>query len=273
MSASFLHVFLQKLSDQVKIGGRDISEGINEALDYRPRFTLDLKFLKIPVTDAIFAIFVSVLALIFLAFIFRRNLTRRPGRRQALLEKLVEALLNLCRQSGLNEQQSRIVLPYVGALALYIIFSSLVSVIKLKPAPANPAFPVTLALFTILVVIIMGIRFVGLKGFWYSIINPMPALLPFNLLDYIIKPISLAFRLFGNIFGAFILIEFISLVMPLIIPSLFGLWFDVADGIIQGVVFSYLTITYIGEIVEKAEATKELLAEKAEAKHKKTVKE
>ena len=121
MSASFLHVFLQKLSDQVKIGGRDISEGINEALDYRPRFTLDLKFLKIPVTDAIFAIFVSVLALIFLAFIFRRNLTRRPGRRQALLEKLVEALLNLCRQWA-ERQQSRIVLPYVEKEALYIIF-------------------------------------------------------------------------------------------------------------------------------------------------------
>lgn len=85
----------------------------------------------------------------------------------------------------------------------------------------------------------------------------------FKILDFIIKPMSLALRLFGNVFGAFILMEFLYILIPAIVPGVFGLWFDIADGLIQAVIFSYLTVLYIGEIVENAEAAKEL-------KHQKT---
>ena len=125
--------------------------------------------------------------------------------------------------------------------------------IKVAPPAGNPAFPIALGLFTLLFVIVVGIHFVGIRGFLLTLLYPKAALLPFNILDYFIKPISLAFRLFGNIFGAYILIEFISLVVPLLVPTILGLWFDVGDGIIQGLVFAYLTLNYVGEIVERAE--------------------
>jgi F-type H+-transporting ATPase subunit a len=82
----------------------------------------------------------------------------------------------------------------------------------------------------------------------------MKAMLPFRILEYVIKPMSLALRLFGNIFGAFILMEFIRIVVPVILPGILLLWFDIADGLLQAVVFTYLTINYIGEILEGAEA-------------------
>ena len=63
---------------------------------------------------------------------------------------------------------------------------------------------------------------------------------------------SLALRLFGNVFGAYILMEFIYIIIPVLIPGVVGLWFDLADGILQGAIFTYLTIMYIGEIVEGA---------------------
>ena len=78
----------------------------------------------------------------------------------------------------------------------------------------------------------------------------MPALLPFKILDMIIKPCSLALRLFGNVFGAFVFMEFLYILVPVVLPAVFGLWFDLADGLLQAVVFSYLTMSYIGEIVE-----------------------
>ena len=123
-----------------------------------------------------------------------------------------------------------------------------------------------IAFFTIFYVIGISIRFVGVKGFIGSLLDPTPVMFPFKIIDYIIKPMSLALRLFGNIFGSFILMEFLYLVIPLIVPGIFGLWFDLADGILQAVVFSYLTMSYIGEIVEGAEAHKEHAAEKAKAK-------
>ena len=75
-------------------------------------------------------------------------------------------------------------------------------------------------------------------------------MLPFKLLDYVVKPLSLALRLFGNVFAAFVFMEFLSISVPLILPGVAGLWFDIIDGMIQAVVFSYLTMSYIGENVE-----------------------
>jgi F-type H+-transporting ATPase subunit a len=108
---------------------------------------------------------------------------------------------------------------------------------------------------------------VGLKGFWDSLIDPMPAMLPFKILDYLIKPLSLSMRLFGNIFGAFILMEFIYLVVPIIIPGILGIWFDIFDGILQAVIFTYLSTSYIGEILEGAEAAEEKRHERDKNHH------
>ncbi len=81
-------------------------------------------------------------------------------------------------------------------------------------------------------------------------------MLPFKILDFFIKPVSLSLRLFGNVFGAYILMEFIYIVVPMILPGLLGLWFDIADGILQGIIFTYLSITYIGEVIESAHESK-----------------
>ena len=86
-----------------------------------------------------------------------------------------------------------------------------------------------------------------------------------------LKPVSLALRLFGNVFGATILLGFIKPVIPLILPSILGLWFDVADGLIQGLIFMYLTTTYLGELVEKANNTSERLASKKDMIQQKKV--
>ena len=75
--------------------------------------------------------------------------------------------------------------------------------------------------------------------------------------------------MFGNIFGSFILMEFIYIIVPAIVPGVVGLWFDLADGILQGVIFAYLTATYVGEVIEGAhmahEAAEHEAAERAAA--------
>ena len=171
---------------------------------------------------------------------------------QPLSESLVNLLLYLCQISGMTYDQAERVVPFVGTIGLFITFTNLSSLFKIPPPAKNPAFPIALALLTIIYVIATSIRLVGLRGFWASLVFPKAMLLPFRILDFIIKPMSLALRLFGNVFGAYILMEFIYIIIPVLIPGVVGLWFDLADGILQGAIFTYLTIMYIGEIVEGA---------------------
>ena len=51
--------------------------------------------------------------------------------------------------------------------------------------------------------------------------------------------------------------KFLSVIIPAFLPGVFGLWFDIGDGILQAIVFSYLTMSYIGEIVEVGHEYKE----------------
>ncbi|MBQ1744751.1 MAG: F0F1 ATP synthase subunit A, partial [Clostridiales bacterium] len=139
------------------------------------------------------------------------------------------------------------------------------------PPPAkNIAFAIGCALAAIIYVIVMTFKFVGAKGFWITLTTPIPIMIPFKLLDYVVKPLSLSLRLFGNVFAAFIFMEFLSISVPLILPGVAGLWFDIIDGIIQAVVFSYLTMSYIGENVETVNEYNEHPEE--HAKKKKTKK-
>jgi F-type H+-transporting ATPase subunit a len=75
-------------------------------------------------------------------------------------------------------------------------------------------------------------------------------MLPFNLMEYLIKPLSLSLRLFGNILGAYIIMQLIEAVMPVVMPPILGLYFDLFDGLIQAVVFSFLSTIYIAEAIE-----------------------
>ena len=63
--------------------------------------------------------------------------------------------------------------------------------------------------------------------------------------------------------------EFLGIVIPIVVPGVFSLWFDLMDGILQAVVFSYLTTSYIGEVVESAHAVEERKTEKAKLKAEK----
>ena len=57
-------------------------------------------------------------------------------------------------------------------------------------------------------------------------------------------------RLFGNIFAGFVIMELIKMVIPVVLPIPFSLYFDVFDGMIQAVVFVFLTTLFLAESIE-----------------------
>lgn len=274
MSGSFSHVFFNSLWEHLKPGGRDLGETIRSSIDFSPVWTIRFGSISIPVTGAMISLAVSILLLLVFGFWLRRGLRKYEiSGKQALAEKLYLTVINLSESFGMNRRQAEIVLPWTLTLGLYICVSNAIAIAHFHAAAMNPAVPFSLALFALVLIVGMGVRLLGLKGFWYSLIDPIPGLLPFNLLDYLIKPVSLALRLFGNIFGGFILLQFVKTVMPLVFPQVLGLWFDVAVGVLQAVIFMYLTTSYIGEVVEKSNHTAERIAHTQKKQTRQTIEE
>ena len=81
----------------------------------------------------------------------------------------------------------------------------------LLPSPtADTNLTYALAIITIVSVWVYGIRQRGLKGFFKHFFEPFPVMFPLNLLEELIKPITLALRLFGNIFAGGIMLALIA---------------------------------------------------------------
>ena len=87
----------------------------------------------------------------------------------------------------------------------------------------------------------------GGVGFLKSLAAPTPIMAPMNVLEVAIRPTSLCMRLFGNVLGAFVIMELIKLVVPVFVPAIFSLYFDLFDGLIQTYVFVFHTSLFMKE--------------------------
>ncbi len=97
---------------------------------------------------------------------------------------------------------------------------------------------------------IAGIREKKVGGWLKSFAQPIGIMLPMNIMELFIKPLSLCMRLFGNIFAAFVIMELVKMVVPVVLPAALCLYFDLFDGLLQAYVFVFLTSLYINEAVE-----------------------
>jgi F-type H+-transporting ATPase subunit a len=129
----------------------------------------------------------------------------------------------------------------------------------LLPSPtADTNLTYAMAVAVIVSVWVYGIRANGLGGYLKHFVQPHWAMLPLNLIEEVTKPISLALRLFGNIFAGGILLALIASltawtvgVIPIggVLSVFFAIiWklFDMAIGLIQAFIFALLTVLYFG---------------------------
>jgi len=124
------------------------------------------------------------------------------------------------------------------------------------PAPtADVNLTYALSLLVIVSVHVYSIRQRGGGGYLKHYAQPFPVMLPLNLIEELAKPVSLALRLFGNIFAGGIMISLIGL-LPIYLfwaPNMAWKLFDMFIGILQAVIFTVLTIVYFGTAGETHE--------------------
>lgn len=196
--------------------------------------------------------------LVVVSLLATRNLQRIPSGLQNLMEYALEFIRDLAKNQ-IGEKEYRPWVPFIGTLFLFIFLSNwsgaLVpwKLIRLPhgelAAPTNDInTTVALALLTSLAYFYAGFSKRGLEYF-AKYIQPTPILLPINILEDFTKPLSLSFRLFGNILADELVVAVLVLLVPLFVPlpvMVLGLF----TSAIQALIFATLAAAYIGEAME-----------------------
>jgi F-type H+-transporting ATPase subunit a len=173
-----------------------------------------------------------------------------PSKLQLLWEMLVDWVTEQV-ESNLGRVHPFVV-PLAIALFAFILIANWLELIPtldwLKSPTADVNLTYALALFVIVGVHIYSVRERGLKGYVAHSFQPYQALFPILVIEEIVKPFTLALRLFGNIFSGGIMLSIIALLPVWILWGPNGLWklFDAAIGVIQAFIFALLTILYFG---------------------------
>lgn len=203
------------------------------------------------VPTAIVITWLIMFVIMVLTLVFVRNLKVQPTSKvQMVIEALVEFINNFF--GGILGEEGKRYIPYLGTVLIYIVFANMIGIFGIVPPTKDLRVTVGLAIMSICLIEWSGIRQKGVKGWLKSFIKPMPILLPINILEVGIRPLSLCMRLFGNVLGAYIVMELLKMVVPPVIPMVFSMYFDVFDGVIQAYVFVFLTSLFMKEKMEEA---------------------
>jgi F-type H+-transporting ATPase subunit a len=186
----------------------------------------------------------------------RRATSGVPGKLQLFFETTVDQVNQLV-ESTVGPAGVRIV-PLALALFLFILTANWLEVIpssprggtEYLPSPtANVNLTYAMALIVIVIVHAASIRARGLRGYVKHYFQPFPFFFPINVIEEITKPITLALRLFGNLFAGTLMLLLIAALLPVfIVPVADVAWklFDMFIGFIQAFIFALLTIVYYG---------------------------
>jgi F-type H+-transporting ATPase subunit a len=220
--------------------------------------------------DTIWCTVVAGTIVVVLGFVARRYLTRDqddhvPSKLQLTWEAVIGQVT-----TQVEENLGRVnpfVVPLAVALFFFILVANWLELvpsepnkhIHLLPAPTSDTnLTYAMAIMVMVGVWIYGIRQKGVKGYFSHFLEPYPILLPLNVLEELVKPVTLALRLFGNIFAGGIMLALIAGLttwklggVPVggLLGILFNVvWklFDMAIGAIQAFIFALLTVLYFG---------------------------
>lgn len=196
------------------------------------------------ITSTVVMTWIVMIILFIFAWLMGRNIRMRPsGKKQHVIELVLGFVINLLED--ILGKGGRKYLPLVGTLFLFIFFLNF-SWFLPNMMPPTTDFSTTLAfaITTMVMINIISIRKNGVKGYLKHWAEPVPFLLPMNLLEEVIKTVTLSLRLFANMFGEKMAATIIFILVPVFAPTpVMGL--AIILGFVQALIFTILPITYL----------------------------
>jgi F-type H+-transporting ATPase subunit a len=212
--------------------------------------------------DTVGMTLLALLIILALAVWVRLHLSvERPRGVQNVLEYTFD-FVNGFVAENLGSERTRAIGPLAVALFLFILVSNYLDLIPI-PGVKSPTGDLNttagLALMVFILVEALSVRTRGPGGFVKHFFQPFAALAPLEVIMELTRPVTLAFRLFGNIFaGEVLIVVFAALLAGFVAAEAFAHAFAVGLGLfvgaIQAFIFTVLTVAYIGIATSSEEA-------------------
>lgn len=209
--------------------------------------SFDLFGMTFHLSESVVVEWIVVVFLGIAFFILGRNLKVRPtSRRQMAAEYLVGLFSGMVKDTmGISYKKYT---PYIGALFCFSIISSLMGLLGLRAPTADISVVASWALITFILVQRNKGKTGGVKGYFKSFVDPIPFMLPFNIIGEFANPMSQALRHFGNIVSGMViggLIYFALGNFAIGLPAVLSLYFDLFSSFLQAYIFVTLTMSYV----------------------------
>ncbi|MBQ8922080.1 MAG: F0F1 ATP synthase subunit A [Oscillospiraceae bacterium] len=220
--------------------------------------SFDVFGVKINFTETIVLEWFVIGIILLVVFILTRNMkVRGTSKRQAIAEMAVEVITNLVRDT--MGKRWLWFTPYIATVFCFSIFGSLISLLGVRAVTSDFSVLLSWAAVTFLLITATKIRYGGVRGYLKGFVDPIPVMLPINILSEVSTPAAMALRHFGNIAGGSIIMgliyyglanlsHMIHLQVPVLmvgIPAILSLYFDLFSDFMQAFIFIMLTMVFI----------------------------
>lgn len=220
-----------------------------------PLFIFKVLGYSVEITESLVVQWAVILITLVLSILYSRRVKEMPGKVQNVIELGID-FLNKTVEENMGPGKSSFV-PYIGALGVYIFVLNMVPLIGIEPPTADISVTLAIALTSFLMVQAYAIKKRGIGGYFKGYASPAAMLLPINIMERVMLPVSLCLRLFGNVFAGTIIMNLIynglmgfTPLAAIGIPIPFHFYFDIFDGTIQMIIFVMLTMINIKIISE-----------------------
>ena len=222
-------------------------------------FQIPFTDIVIPISNTVTVTWFIMLVLTLVCILVTRNYEKIPKKVQNVVEMLVDTIINLTKQT-MGEDKARFA-PYIGTVLIFLAVSNTIGIFGMRPPTADVNTTMALAIITFCMINYNAVKSNGLAARLKGFTEPMFLLTPINLIGEIATPISLGFRLFGNIVGGLIIMELFYSVLKLLSTAIFGanalpvfqlliplpfhFYFDIFAGLLQSFIFAMLTMVNV----------------------------
>lgn len=223
----------------------------------------------IPITETIVNTWIVMALIVGLCLFLTHGMqVHARTKRQVVAEYLVGMVRNMVK-NNMGERFMNYV-PFIGALFSLAMLSSLISMVGMFAPTGDLSTCVGWALLVFVVITYYKIRTQHIGGYLKGFTQPVFIMTPLNMISEVATPISMAFRLFGNIASGSVVTlllygglaalssgilglipgavgEVLSMIpiFQLGIPAILSIYFDLFTSVLQAFIFCMLTMMYI----------------------------
>lgn len=198
------------------------------------------------ITETVVVTWIIMAIIMVFVTIATRKKDKVPKGLQNFVEFIVEAINGLVDNTmGPNGKPYR---AYMGTLIIFIGIMNIIGLLGLRPPTADANTTMAFSIITFFMIQYTGIKRKKL-GYLKGFFEPFWPMFPLNVIGELANPISLGFRLFGNVVGGLVIMSLLYGALGMLafvpLPAIFHIYFDLFAGLLQSFIFMMLSMVLV----------------------------